>query len=259
MSSDTGRIADALYEARSTGRPIPPPSETFGLDDAEGAYAVQAANTARWLDEGRRLAGRKIGLTSEAVQRQLGVDEPDYGMLWADTAWQSGASIPLERFIQPKVEAEIAFVMAAGVDSAEATRADVEAAVGGCLTAIEIADSAVVDWRITLADTIADNASGGGFVLASERRPLGGVDLPGARMTLSRNGEVVSTGAGAACLGDPVNALLWVARKMAAVGRPLVEGDVVLSGALGPMVDPAAGDRFEVSIDGLATIELGFE
>ncbi len=254
--NSTQAIADALDRARRTGEPTEPVSEAFGLADVADAYAVQAFNTRRWLSEGRRLAGRKIGLTSVAVQRQLGVDEPDFGMLWADTRCEDGGTLELDRFIQPRVEAEIAFEMAGAVTSPEATRAEVEAAVAGVGAAIEIADSAVADWRITLADTIADNASGGGFAFSRVHRALGDVDLPSAKMTLSKNGEGVSTGVGAACLDDPVNALVWLARTMVRFGRPLEAGDVVLSGALGPMIDPAPGDHFEVVIEGLAPLSI---
>lgn len=252
------RAAEALFEARETRRPIAPVSETFGIEDVDAAYAVQEANTRRWLAAGRRLVGRKIGLTSEAVQRQLGVDQPDYGMLFDDTAYVDGAAVPIACFLQPRVEAEIAFDMRDRLDDPGVSRGDVERAVGAVRCAVEIVDSAIADWRISLADTIADNASGGGFVLGATRRALGEVELPGVGMTLVRNGERASAGVGAACLGDPLEAVVWLARRMAAVGRPLAPGDVVLSGALGPIVDAAAGDRFDVELEGLGSLHLSF-
>ena len=252
------QAAAALYDARKSGHTIAPISATYGIVDADLAYLVQDANTARWLAEGRRVVGRKIGLTSVAVQKQLGVGEPDYGMLWADTAYQDGAVVPAERFIQPRVEAEIAFVMAERIDSPDVSLADFTASVGSAEAAVEIVDSAIADWKITLADTIADNASGGGFVLSGVRRALVDVDLRLCGMVLSRNGAPASLGVGAACLGNPLNAGLWLARKMAEVGRPLCEGDIVLSGALGPMVDAAPGDHIEVEIQGFAPIDLRF-
>ena len=253
------KAASALYAARTGGVSIPPISETFGVDDPELAYAVQEANTKRWLAEGRALVGRKIGLTSKAVQEQLGVDQPDYGMLWGELGFESSAVIPIRRFIQPRVEAEIAFVMDRGVDSADADLEDVRSAIDYAVAAVEIVDSAIADWKITLADTIADNASGGGFVLGQEQRTLDELDLEGCRMALSQNGAVVSEGTGAACLGNPLNAVLWLARKMAAVGRPLAKGDIVLSGALGPMSDAAAGDRVDVQVEGFAPIHFSFD
>ena len=256
--AEVKKAAAALYDARTAGRAIAPISQTYGLMDPDLAYAVQEANTARWITDGRRLVGRKIGLTSAAVQKQLGVGEPDYGMLWADTAHESGAVISIARFIQPRVEAEIAFVMSRRVDSPEAAPEDLKAAIGYARAAVEIVDSAIADWKITLADTIADNASGGGFVLGDVCRALDEVDLRLCGMVLSRNGTPASLGVGAACLGNPLNAALWLARKMAEVGRPLAEGDIVLSGALGPMVDVFPGDQIEVEIQGFAPIQFRF-
>ena len=260
MSADpsVARAATALFDARSSRAPIQPISETFEVTDPELAYAVQEANTARWVADGRKLVGRKIGLTSEAVQRQLGVDQPDYGMLWGDLGFESGAVVPIERFLQPRVEAEVAFVMASALDTPDATLEDVAGAIAHAVAADESVDSAIADWKITLADTIADNASGGGFVLGTDQHELADIDLEGCRMALSQNGTVVSEGVGSACLGNPLNAVLWLARKMEAVGRPLSQGDVVLSGALGPMVDARAGDRIYVEIQGFAPLELDF-
>ena len=202
MSADarTEKAAAAIYDARTSRRPIAPISETYGIVDPRVAYTVQDVNTTRWLAEGRRLVGRKIGLTSEVVQKQLGVREPDYGMLWADAAYDNGAVVPSVRFIQPRVEAEVAFVMGGRIDSPDFTLHDLTAAVRFARAAVEIVDSAIADWKITLADTIADNASGGGFVLG-DTRALDEVDVRLCGMVLSRNGAPASLGVGAACLG----------------------------------------------------------
>jgi 2-keto-4-pentenoate hydratase len=215
-------------------------------------------NTKRWLGDGRRIVGRKIGLTSKAVQQQLGVGEPDYGMLWGDTAYREGEAISLKRYMQPRIEAEIAFVMDRAVPSADATLDEVTSAIGYALPSVELVDSAIADWKITLADTIADNASAGGFVLGNTRRKIGEVDLRLGGMLLTKNSEAVSLGIGAACLGNPLNAALWLARKMAAVGRPLQAGDIVLSGALGPMIPVVAGDRITVEIQGFLPFSFSF-
>ncbi len=251
--------AEALYQARRTRVPIPPISRALGITSPDLAYSVQEANTARWLGEGRKPTGRKIGLTSEAIQKQLGVGEPDYGMLWGDLGFEDGAAIPIHRFAQPRAEAEIAFTMSATIDSPNATMEDVTAAIGSVMAAVEIADSAIAGWKITLADTIADNASGGGYVLGRERRALADVDLEGCRMRLSLNRSPASQGVGSACLGNPLNAVMWLAKKMAEVKRPLSAGDLVLSGALGPMVDVHAGDRVDVEIEGFSPIRLRFD
>jgi len=250
--------ADALNEARNSGPAIAPISKSHGITDSDRAYAVQEYNTQRWEKEGRRLLGRKIGLTSEAVQRQLGVNEPDYGMLWGDLAFEDGAQVPIKRFLQPRVEAEVAFVMGRAIESPDVEMDEIVAAIEYVVAAVEIVDSAIADWKITLADTIADNASGGGFVLGGTRRTLDELDLRLCGMILSKNDAVASLGVGAACLGQPLNAVLWLARKMATVGRPLSEGDVVLSGALGPMVSVVAGDRIDVEIQGFPLLHLSF-
>jgi 2-keto-4-pentenoate hydratase len=251
--------ADAIFAARSDLAAIAPIRETFGIEDASSAYLIQETNTRRWLAMQRPLVGRKIGLTSKAVQAQLGVDEPDYGMLWGDLAFQDGDHVPLGRFMQPKIEAEIAFVMNSGIDDPDASLTDLMRAIAYCLPALEIVDSAIEKWNIKLVDTIADNASGGAFALGTSPRSIQSADLRLCGMLMSRAGEVVSSGLGAACLGHPLKAALWLARKMAEVGRPLQSGDIVLSGALGPMVNVGSGDRVIVEIQGFDPFALGFE
>lgn len=255
---DLARCAEDLFVAREDGRPIPPLSKTYRLTDAAEAYAVQEINTRRWLDQGRRIVGRKIGLTSKAVQAQLGVDQPDYGQLWADGDAETGR-VAAGRYMQPRIEAEIAFVMKRDVTSTEVSMSELIGAIDYALPAVEIVDSAIADWKITLADTIADNASAGGFMLGASPRTLADLDLRLCGMVVTRRGEAVSTGLGAACLGHPLNATLWLARTMARVGRPLAAGEIVLSGALGPMVSAAAGDRFEIEIQGFSPFSLAFE
>ncbi|KAB7738931.1 2-keto-4-pentenoate hydratase [Parvibaculum sedimenti] len=251
-------MADALYDARRIGKSIPPLSATYGLADPVAAYGVQDINTGRWVAEGRRIVGRKIGLTSKAVQQQLGVSEPDYGMLWGDLAYKDGDEISVKPFLQPRIEAEIAFVMESEIRSPDATLTELMSAIGYALASVEIVDSAIADWKITLADTIADNASAGGFALGTNPRKICDVDLKLCGMLMSRNGVHASLGVGAACLGHPLVAALWLARKMAEVGRPLEAGDIVLSGALGPMVSVAAGDYFTVEIQGFSPFGVSF-
>ena len=258
MNSLAAEAADALFSARQNLRQIPPPRDTFDLATLDDAYAVQEHNTVRWLAEGRRMVGRKIGLTSKAVQAQLGVDEPDFGVLWSDYAFGDGETVDFGRFMQPRAEVEIAFVMEKAVLDPHASMTELIGAIAYALPALEIVDSAVDDWDIHLVDTVADNASGGGFALGTGPRRITGVELRLAGAVLSRNGLPVSMGLGAACLGHPLNAALWLVRKMAALGRPLAQSDTILSGALGPMVPVSAGDVYTVEIQGFAPFHLSF-
>lgn len=250
--------AGRLLAAHDSGHACAPVRDLIALDDVAGAYAVQEINTRHWLDQGRRLVGRKIGLTSQAVQQQLGVDQPDFGMLFADMSVCDDEPVALGRVLQPKVEAEVAFVLGHDLTVEQATLADLIGAIDYALAAIEIVGSRVANWDIRLVDTVADNASSGLFVLGNTPFVLNGLDLRDCAMQMTRNGEVVSTGAGHACLGHPLNATLWLARKMVEVGRPLQAGDIVLSGALGPMSTVSPGDRFEASITGLGSVRALF-
>lgn len=259
---DPAAIADVaarLIEAARTRTPIAPIKTLLGDGDVRAAYAVQERVTHDAVARGRRIVGRKIGLTSVAVQRQLGVDSPDYGALFADMAFESGQPIPWSRLLQPKVEAEIAIVLARPLEGGALTLAGIAAATAYALPAIEVVGSRIADWKISLVDTIADNASSGVYVLGKTPRKLDQFDPRLCGMVMSRRGEDVSLGVGAACLGHPLNAALWLARTMVAMGTPLREGDVVLTGALGPMVVVSPGDSFQVEIDGLGRVDAVFE
>ncbi|MDH6626224.1 2-keto-4-pentenoate hydratase [Streptomyces sp. LBL] len=252
------RAAAVLDEAVRTGVPCSPVRHVLPEADIDAAYAVQRRYVERAVTAGRRLVGRKIGLTSPAVQRQLGVDQPDFGALFADMAVPEGASIAPGRLLQPKVEAEVALVLGADLPHRDPTVADLLRATAFALPALEIVDSRIADWDITIVDTVADNASSGLFVLGGTPVPLDRVDLRGVRMTLTRNGETVSQGTGADCLGSPLTAALWLASTLARLGEPLRAGDIVLTGALGPMVVAAEGDEFTAHIEGLGTVGAAF-
>lgn len=256
-SPDPQAMADALAGAYA-GAAIPPLRTSADDISVDAAYAIQNRNTERWLSDGRRMIGRKIGLTSAAVQQQLGVDQPDYGVLWADGAYLDGEEIDITGFLQPRVEAEIAFVLGRDLTGDAITGVDLISAVDHALAAIEIVDSRIANWDISLFDTIADNASLGAFVIGTRPAPLSALDLAGCRMEMRLGDEIVSQGTGAACLGNPLNAALWLARKMVSAGRPLRAGDLILSGALGPMCDAAAGQSFTATIDGLGSVRAVF-
>ncbi len=250
--------AAAALRAAYAGGPIAPLRSVLDPGDAVGAYAVQAINTHHWRAHGRRMVGRKVGLTARSVQAQLGVDQPDFGVLFEDMAIPNGGRLDPARVLQPKAEAEVAILLAVDLDRPNATAADVAAAAAHAVAAIEIVDSRIADWQITYADTVADNGSSAFYVLGGTPRTLDGLDLYTCGMVLEVNGAVASLGAGAACLGHPLEAAAWLARTLALAGEPLRAGDVVLTGALGPMVAIAPGDRVAAKIGGLGSVSFSY-
>lgn len=251
-------VAEILRRAADSKQPVPPIRGYFEPGDVESAYAVQAANTAVWQAGGRRLVGRKVGLTSMAVQKQLGVEQPDFGGLFADMVVLDGEEVPITRLLQPRAEAEIALVLEKDLGPSDVTPAELISAVAYAVAAIEIVDSRIAGWDISITDTVADNASSGLFVLGNRPRRLADVDLRLCGMTLEKNGRPVSFGSGAACLGNPLNAAVWLARTLARVGTPLKAGDVVMTGALGPVVPVKGGDAFEAHVGGFGSVHIGF-
>jgi len=256
-------VADALHAAWEARQPCAQPSQTFAGLDVADAYAIQQLNVARRLERGMygeptRVVGRKIGLTSEAIQSWLGVDTPDFGTLLDDMAVPDGGTAEIDVLLQPRAEAEVAFVLGEDLAGPGVTAADVLRATAFVLPAIEIVDSCVADWEITFVDTVADNASSGMFVLGNDPTPLDDLALRTAGMALSKNGHVVSTGAGAACLGHPVNAVVWLADVFGEMGEVLQAGEVLLSGALGPVTEVNDGDVVEARIAGLGNVSCRF-
>lgn len=246
------QLAERLRNAY-TGGPIAPLRDGLQPTDAEAAYAIQSINTSLWSTHGRRIVGRKVGLTAKAVQAQLGVDQPDFGVLFDDMAIDDGGNLSRSKVLQPKAEAEVALVMAQDLSSSNASIHDVIAATAYALPAIEIVDSRIADWKITFADTVADNGSSAFYVLGRTPQRLIGLDLKTCGMVLEVNGRVVSLGVGAACLGHPLNAAAWLARTLAGRGEGLKAGDIVLTGALGPMVPLTLGDVVRAEIAGLGS------
>jgi 2-keto-4-pentenoate hydratase len=231
-------IAAQRLRTACTQGAIAPLRDILDPTDADGAYAVQAVNTRFWEAMGRRVVGRKVGLTAKAVQAQLGVDQPDFGVLFADMEVPDGGT---------------------DLPAHEIGEAEMLAAIAEAAAAIEIVDSRIADWKITFADTVADNGSSALFVLSKERRSLAGLDLWSCGMVLERNGEVASLGAGAACLGHPIKAATWLANTLAARGEPLRKGDIILTGALGPMVPLSPGDEIRVTIGGLGAVSFSYK
>lgn len=255
-------LAALLATAEADRAPVPPIRETViamgGKDLIATAYAIQDANVQRRVAAGGRVVGRKIGLTSLAVQKQLGVDSPDFGTLFADMAFGDAEEIPLVLTLQPKVEAEIALILERDLPFEKHTFADLIAATAYVVPAIEVVGSRIANWDIKLIDTVADNASSSLFVLGSRPVKLADVDLFRCAMSMQRADVEVSKGSGAACLGNPLNAAAWLADMMVRMGTPLRAGDVVMTGALGPMVSVNPGDRFVARIEGLGEVRAVF-
>jgi len=252
------QAAQRLNEANDSLKACEPVRDLIIENDIAGAYAVQNANVNRWTAAGRRIVGRKIGLTSAAVQKAMGIEQPDFGTLFVDMEIPDGEVVPAGRLLQPRVEGELAFVMRSGIEQESPSITDIIRAVDFALPAIEIVDSRIRDWDIRIVDTIADNGSSGLYVLGASPVRINDIDLRMCGMVMEQNGEVASTGAGIACLGHPLHAVRWLAKIMVEAGRPLAAGDVVLSGALGPMVPAAAGDHIEVRISGAGSVSVRF-
>jgi 2-keto-4-pentenoate hydratase len=258
LHAGTAEALRQLTEARARHRPHPPVRDLLPAGDIDAAYAVQAAWVKQCEAAGARVVGRKIGLTNPAVRAQLGVDQPDFGVLLDSMESPDGTCVDIARTLQPRIEAEIAFVLARDLSGATIGEAEVAAATAFVVAALEIVDSRVADWDIDIVDTVADNASSGLFVLGAHRRELGTLDLADCAMTMWRGRQVVSNGAGAACLGNPLTAVAWLARTARHYGRPLQAGEIVLSGALGPMVPVAPGDGFRAEISGIGKVSTTF-
>lgn len=252
------KLGDELYRALRAGQAVDPLTGR-GFDiSIEDAYHIQQRMIARRIEQGERVIGKKIGVTSKAVMDLLGVHQPDFGYLLDGMVYNEGESIPMRTLIQPKAEGEIAFLMKRDVQGPGVTAADILRATEGVMACFEIVDSRIRDWKIKIQDTVADNASCGVFVLGDRLAPVAGLDLATCGMVLEKNGEVVVTGAGAATLGHPVNAMVWLANTLGRLGIALKAGDIVLSGAMGAMVPVSAGDSLRVAIGGIGGCSVRF-
>jgi 2-keto-4-pentenoate hydratase len=251
-------IAAELAEAAASRSPLAPLSERHPAMSVADAYAIQEQVARRRIETGESLIGWKLGLTSVAMQQQLGVDQPDYGPLLSGHAVPPGGVVPAADLIAPRIEAEIAFVLGSPLRGPGVTRADVLAATTAVTASLEIIDSRIANWRIKLADTIADMASSARIVVSDARTPIDAVDLRDERVVLERNGEAVSEGIGAAVLGDPVEAVAWAANTLGPLGVTLEPGHVVMPGAMHASVPVAAGDEIVARFERLGPVRVRF-
>jgi len=251
--------AKLLLDAYASGTPIAPLTQTFDGLTIEDAYEIQLAQIGSMVGGGRTIKGMKVGLTSAAMQNLLGVRQPDFGHLLDDFFFLEHEPIPLAgRFLQPRVEPEVAFVLKRPLRGPGVTAHEAIAAIDFVLPALEIVDSRIADWKISIVDTVADNASSGGLVLGSTPTPLHEVDLRLGGCVFRRNGQVVGTGAGGAVLGSPLSSLVWLANTVGALGTALEAGWVVLPGAVTAMVPVTAGDTFTATFGGLGSVTARF-
>ncbi len=250
--------AKRLRDAAEMKEVCEPVRDLIGAGNVKSAYAIQQINTNFRLASGAKIIGHKIGLTAPVVQKQLGVDQPDFGLLWHDKEVLNGGEISMSELMQPRAEAEIAFVLGKDLDQEILSTVDILNAVDYAVASIEIVGSRIKNWDIKIADTIADNASASHWVIGHRPVKLQDLDLINCKMKMTNNGKVVSEGMGKACLGSPINALLWLAQKMVAMKQPLKTGDLILSGAVGPMISAKAGDNFNVTIEGLGSVSVSF-
>lgn len=254
------KAAATLRAAADSGTPCSPIRELLGTEgDIDVGYAVQQVNVDLDLANGRRVSGRKIGITSKAVMDQIGVDQPDFGTLFVDMEYGDGVPIESGRLLQPRAEGEVALVLEHDLDHGQHSFNDIIAATAYALPSIEIVDSRIADWNIRLVDTVGDNASCGLYVLGGKPVPLRDVDLRTIPMQMAIDGETVSTGEGAACLGHPLHAARWLADVMSQRGTPLRSGDVVMTGALGPMKPIAPGNTITCDFGELGTVTTHLE
>lgn len=252
------KLAKQLRTAYATRTACPPLRDIIGLEDLETAYQIQAINNDLLIEKGARIVGRKIGLTSKVVQQQLGVDQPDFGVLLNTMEVLNNDSISIKELMQPKVEAEIAFVLGRDLPPHELASHELISAIEYAVASIEIVGSRIENWNIKITDTIADNASASHYVIGHQPVPLEQLDLVQCQMQMTKNKTIVSEGSGIACLGSPINATLWLVNKMAKLGTPLKAGEIILSGALGPMATVEAGDTFTAVFSQLGSVSVSF-
>jgi 2-keto-4-pentenoate hydratase len=252
-------LAAELAEAERSRAPIAPLTGAYPGIDVVDAYEIQLINIRQRVAEGAQILGHKVGLSSLPMQQMMGVDEPDYGHLLDEMQVFEDVPVKAGRYLYPRVEVEVGFILAEDLPGAGCTEDDVLAATEALVPSIELIDTRITDWKIALCDTIADNASSAGFVLGKARVSPRYIDVQAIDAVLTRNGEVVTQGRSDAVLGNPVTAVAWLARKVESFGVRLRKGDIVLPGSCTRAIDARAGDAFVADFKGLGSVRLSFE
>jgi 2-keto-4-pentenoate hydratase len=252
-------LAADLAQAERSREPIAPLTTAYPDIDVVDAYEIQLINIRQRVAEGARVLGHKVGLSSKAMQQMMGVDEPDYGHLLDEMQVFEDTPVKAGRYLYPRVEVEVGFILAEDLPGADCTEDDVLAATEALVPSIELIDTRITDWKIALCDTIADNASSAGFVLGQARVSPADVDVKAIDAVLTRNGEVIAEGRSDAVLGNPVTAVAWLSRKVESFGVRLRKGDIVLPGSCTRAIDVRAGDEFVADFTGLGSVRLSFE
>lgn len=252
-------IAEVLLEAERSKQAISPLTQQYSELNVEDAYQIQLEVIKKKLNEGRTIIGKKVGLTSVAMQKMLGVDEPDYGHLLDDMQVEDGGTVKVEDMLSPKVEAEIGFILKEDLKGPKITFLDVLMATEYVVPTLEIIDSRITDWEIKLVDTVADNGSSAKVVVGTKRTKIDGIDLRSLGMVLYNNGELISTGSGAAALGHPAHAIAWLANKLYEFDITLKAGELILPGALSAAVTVKEGDHFSAHFGPLGSVSVNFE
>lgn len=255
MSRSNQEIADQLYAAAKSKEYLDPIRDELGIKNIEAAYEIQKINIDRRIKEGARIVGKKVGLTSKVVQKQLGVDEPDYGIL-LDTMEVNDGNLSIDELNQAKIEAEIGFVLSRDISGDSITASELLYTIDYAVACIEIVGSRIRDWNIKLVDTVADNASASHFIIGHLPKRVTDFDMVNCKMEIYKNNELASSGSGKDCLGSPLVALHWLVNKWLSMGVELKAGELIITGALGPMVPAEQGDSFEARIEGLGSVHL---
>jgi 2-oxopent-4-enoate/cis-2-oxohex-4-enoate hydratase len=255
---DVKQLGHELYSCLLNRNTVAPLSSRFPRMTIDDAYQVQQHLVARRVSAGETIVGKKIGVTSKAVQDMIGIDQPDFGQLTSGMAYREGENVSLSALIQPRVEAEIAFVLKRDLKGPGITATDVISAIDYAVPCFEIVDSRITDWKIAIQDTVADNASCGVYLLGNARAKMTEVDFNLAGMVVERNGELFSTAAGASVQGGPINAVVWLANTLGRLGIPFLAGEVILSGSQSALIPVVAGDSLRCTVGGLGSCEINF-